>query len=119
MSGGLCHGPLVVERGNPIGSLIATLGLLPPATPAALASAPPVVEVSSEFCEATGGVKWARFFPPSCRMGSRWYWDEKKQLAVDSFTYLGIPDFGELGRVGQSWASSGNRIIIVITRNGD
>ena len=44
---------------------------------------------------------------------------EDAQLAVDSFTYLGIPDFGELGRVGQSWASSDNRIIIVITRNGD
>ena len=56
-----------------------------------------MVTVHSEHCDATSGVRWRRFFPPSSSLESRWYWNEERQLAVDSFTYLGIRDFAAFG----------------------
>jgi hypothetical protein len=58
---------------------------------------PPDVEVASTFDPSTGGVWWRRQFWPSLNLESRWYFDEESQLAVDSFTYLGIRDFAAFG----------------------
>ena len=106
VSGGVCRGPLLVKRGNLLGSLVATLGRLPPATPepkfgppdycAGVMQKPNPTVVESQICAVTGDVLWKRLFPPSTRMESRWYWSDKHKLAVDSFTYLGIRDFGNL-----------------------
>jgi hypothetical protein len=95
ISGGECRGPLHVERGNMAGSLIASLGMLPGNSPKG--SIPEPVVVTSRFCAETGGVQWRRVFPGNCVIESRWYFDESTQLAVDSFTYLGISDFAAFG----------------------
>lgn len=97
-SGGVCVGPLKVVQGNILGKLIATMGRLPSETPATQKQ-PEDVTVTSTFCEKTGGVHWKRIFPAGCLLQSRWYWDDKSKLAVDSFTYLGIPDFAAFGFV--------------------
>lgn len=100
-SGGLCSGGLLVERGNWIGRAIAALGRLPKQTPDALRDAPEPVVVRSRVDAAPAGgadvVYWDRQFPEGVRIQSRWYFDEASQLAVDSFTYLGIPDFAAFG----------------------
>ena len=98
VSGGLCSGPLLVERGKGLASLIANLGQLPPATPLDQRQAPEDVVVTSEYCAKTGGVQWERRFPGAAGpLSSRWYFDEKSGLAVDSFTWLGIKDFAAFG----------------------
>jgi len=99
-TGGHCEGPLLVNRGkNGIADIVATLGCLPQSSPVTTSEActPPIVEVTSTFCAATGGVQWHRNFWPSLSLESRWYFDEPSQLAIDSFTYLGIRDFAAFG----------------------
>lgn len=95
-TGGYCTGRLVRERGaHPLANLVATLGRLPPPTPPG--ERPSVVTVRSEVRDDTGDVHWHRFFPPSTDLESRWTWSGERQLAVDSFTYLGIRDFAAFG----------------------
>jgi len=96
-SGGLCAGGLLVQRGNLIGRIIATLGQLPKQTPDPLRDDPEDVVVRSRVDAAGGVVHWDRRFPQGVNIQSRWYFDEGSQLAVDSFTYLGIPDFAAFG----------------------
>jgi len=105
-TGGLCAGGLICQRGGVIGRIIATLGQLPKQTPSALRASPEDVVVRSLTgpdaaaagkAGADGVVYWDRQFPEGVGIQSRWYFDEKSQLAVDSFTYLGIPDFAAFG----------------------
>lgn len=96
-TGGLCSGGLLVQRGNWLGRIIATLGRLPKQTPHALRDAPEPVVVRSRVDETGDVVHWDRRFPEGVGIKSRWYFDEGSQLAVDSFTYLGIPDFAAFG----------------------
>lgn len=105
-TGGLCAGGLVCLRGGTIGRIIAALGQLPKQTPDALRASPEDVVVRSRTgtdavaagkAGADGVVYWDRQFPEGVGIQSRWYFDEKSQLAVDSFTYLGIPDFAAFG----------------------
>jgi len=106
VSGGICRGPLLVERGQTwLGRLLATLGQLPHATPPAAIHAPEDVEVTSVANGdgsggGDGGVAWTRQFPGMAGpLMSRWYYDEASQLAVDSFAWRGITDFAAFGFV--------------------
>jgi hypothetical protein len=95
--GGTCEGRLVVTRGNALGSLIATIGRLPAATPPGSEPGLVVVQSSSgKGCTEGEEVHWRREFPGST-IKSRWYWHQEEQLAVDSFEYLGIKDFAAFG----------------------
>lgn len=120
-SGGLCSGGLLVQRGNWIGSAIATLGRLPKQTPDAQRGAPEPVVVRSHIDAAAasthGVVRWDRQFPGGVQIKSRWYFDEASQLAVDSFTYLGIPDFAAFG-FELVPVDSSNRVVDVSAPSG-
>ena len=108
-TGGLCSGGLLVERGNWVGRIIATLGMLPKQTPDALRDAPEPVVVRSRVDGDV--VHWDRRFPEGVGIKSRWYFDEDSQLAVDSFTYLGIPDFAAFG-FDLVPVDAGNRVVV-------
>ena len=95
VSGGECRGPLRVTRGEGLAHLLAILGRLPASTP--VGRQPEDVVVTSAFDAASGGVKWARLFPRSPVLESRWYFDEASGLAIDSFTFVGIKDFAAFG----------------------
>ena len=96
-TGGVCSGGLLVQRGNWLGRIVATLGRLPKQTPHALRDAPEPVVVRSRVDAGGDVVRWDRRFPEGVGIQSRWYFDEGSKLAVDSFTYLGIPDFAAFG----------------------
>jgi hypothetical protein len=95
MKGGICKGPLLVERYGLIGNILATLGRLPTPTPPGVS--PSEVVVKSKICPETNALRWVRQFPASPVMESEWYYDEKEQLAVDSFDFLGIRKFASFG----------------------
>ena len=95
VSGGFCRGSLVVKRGRGLANVVATLGMLPTETPKGETAT--AVSVQSSKCEMSASVRWKRFFAPANRLESRWLWNSQRQLAVDSFTYLGISDFAAFG----------------------
>lgn len=96
MKGGVCKGPLLVQRYGLISEILATLGRLPIATPQG--EEPQDVVVKSNKCPDTNTLRWKRIFPlGSPIMESEWYYDEKAKLAVDSFSFLGIDKFASFG----------------------
>jgi len=93
VDGGVCRGPLRVERFGIISNIICYFGQLPTVSDSPIQD----VVVTSKICPESDSLFWTRQFPSSPIMQSQWYYDEKEQLAVDSFSFMGIPNFARFG----------------------